>query len=121
MRSALAILLVVAIAIAWWFWREHGKVVESNNALTSALESSEEKLRVQEENFEAQQEAMDTLRETHAEVVAQNTRYERAFDGFSARLETDPEIESRINCASQRALQRVLIASGGPDTGRVEC
>ena len=86
---------------------------QQNAQLRSAYEASELARKEQEAESKAQADALEELQEKHAEVVAENERFTEAFDGFSGRLETDEEIEEKINSASEKALRRVFDATGG--------
>ena len=113
MSKILAILLLVAGAACWWLHDKSDRLQANNLELTTALESSERKYELEAEEAEAAREALETLGEVHAEAVAERKRWQQAFDGFSERLVNDPDIESRIERGSCKALLRVTEATGG--------
>ena len=115
MQGVLALLLVVAVIVGGFFYWRMDNFAQDNAALTASIESQEEKLRLQVEAYERQEEAMEDLENAHKEAVAERDRYLKAFDGgaFEESLKARPSFyEERINRASGKVIRRMEEASG---------
>ncbi len=95
----IAIILVLGIG-CWWLYSENQTLTENNYKLTTAVEEQKETIRVIQENFEKQANALQNMSRKNAEIEAEKQRYLDIFARHNVeRLATVRPglIENRFN------------------------
>ena len=95
----IAIILVLGIG-CWWLYSENQTLTENNYKLTTAVEEQKETIRVIQENFERQANALQNMSRKNAEIEAEKQRYLDIFARHNVeRLATVKPglIENRFN------------------------
>tara|TARA_B100002019_G_C21174113_1_gene550112 strand:+ start:285 stop:671 length:387 start_codon:yes stop_codon:yes gene_type:complete len=95
----IAIILVLGIG-CWWLYSENQTLTENNYKLTTAVEEQKETIRVIQENFEKQANALQNMSRKNAEIEAEKQRYLDIFARHNVeRLATVKPglIENRFN------------------------
>ena len=95
----IAIILVVGIG-CWWLYSENQTLTENDYKLTTAVEEQKETIRVIQENFERQANALQNMSRKNAEIEAEKQRYLDIFARHNVeRLATVKPglIENRFN------------------------
>ena len=95
----IAIILVLGIG-CWWLYSENQTLTENNYKLTTAVEEQRETIRVIQENFEKQANALQNMSRKNAEIEAEKQRYLDIFARHNVeRLATVKPglIENRFN------------------------
>ena len=95
----IAIILVLGIG-CWWLYSENQTLTENNYKLTTAVEEQKETIRVIQENFEKQANALQNMSRKNAEIEAEKQRYLDIFARHNVeRLATVNSrlIENRFN------------------------
>ena len=95
----IAIILVLGIG-CWWLYSENQTLTENNFKLTTAVEEQKETIRVIQENFEKQANALQNMSRKNAEIEAEKQRYLDIFARHNVeRLATVKPglIENRFN------------------------
>ena len=95
----IAIILVLGIG-CWWLYSENQTLTENNYKLELAVEEQKETIRVIQENFEKQANALQNMSRKNAEIEAEKQRYLDIFARHNVeRLATVKPglIENRFN------------------------
>jgi|TARA_B100000035_G_scaffold123152_1_gene104799 hypothetical protein len=95
----IAIILVLGIG-CWWLYSENQTLTENNYKLELAVEEQKETIRVIQENFERQANALQNMSRKNAEIEAEKQRYLDIFARHNVeRLATVKPglIENRFN------------------------
>ena len=95
----IAIILVLGIG-CWWLYSENQTLTENNYKLELAVEEQKETIRVIQENFERQANALQNMSRKNAEIEAEKQRYLDIFARHNVeRLATVRPglIENRFN------------------------
>lgn len=95
----IAIILVLGIG-CWWLYNENQTLTENNFKLELAVEEQKETLRVVQENFEKQANALQNMSRKNAQIEAEKQRYLDIFARHNVeRLATVKPglIENRFN------------------------
>lgn len=70
------IAIILALGLSTWFlWNERTTLIENNVKLESAVNEQKETLRVMQENFERQAQALQNLTRQNAQIEAEKQRY----------------------------------------------
>lgn len=70
------IAIILALGLSTWFlWNERTTLIENNVKLESAVNEQKETLRVMQENFEKQAQALQNLTRQNAQIEAEKQRY----------------------------------------------
>ena len=95
----ITIILVLGVG-CWWLYSENQTLTENNYKLTTAVEEQKETIRVIQENFERQANALQNMSRKNAEIEAEKQRYLDIFARHNVeRLATVKPglIENRFN------------------------
>jgi len=70
------IAIILALGLSTWFlWNERTTLIENNVKLEAAVEEQKETLRVVQENFEKQAQALQNLSLQNQQIEAEKQRY----------------------------------------------
>jgi hypothetical protein len=70
------IAIILALGLSTWFlWNERTTLIENNVKLEAAVEEQKETLRVVQENFERQAQALQNLSLQNQQIEAEKQRY----------------------------------------------
>ena len=105
----IAIILVLGIG-CWWLYSENQTLTENNYKLTTAVEEQKETIRVIQENFEKQANALQNMSRKNAEIEAEKAEYLAIFSRHNLdmlALKKPGLMSNRFNNGSEKVMESI--------------